>query len=286
MKPTRGLVSTAGVFPLARSLDHAGPLARTPADARLLLSAIAGPDPADPMTATQPPGVAALDADGSPDGWRIAVCPDLDLHEPSPDVRRALDGTVAALADLGCELFEATFPSAAEIRPAFAAIQRAEALSAHRHAGLYPTRRSDYGADVLAHLEAAEGVSLDDYLRALESRRRIRADFAALFERADLLVTPVSAGPPAAVGEKAVPHLGGEAPFRDLVLSFTTPQDLAGLPACAVRAGFDGDGIPIGIQLTGPPWRDARVLAAAEALFTATPSVQERRPPVGVRAGG
>jgi aspartyl-tRNA(Asn)/glutamyl-tRNA(Gln) amidotransferase subunit A len=286
MKPTRGLVSTAGVFPLARSLDHAGPLARTPADARLLLSAIAGPDAADPMTATQPPGAAALDADGSLDGWRVAVCADLDLNEPSPDVRRALDRAVAALADLGAELVEAPFPSAEEIRPAFAAIQRAEALSAHRHAGLYPDRRADYGADVLAHLEAAERVSLDDYLRALESRRRIRADFAALLERADLLVTPVSAGPPAAVGEKTVPHLGTEVPFRDLVLGCTTPQDLAGLPACALRAGFDGDGIPIGVQLTGPPWRDARVLAAAEALFDATPPVQERRPPVGARAAG
>jgi aspartyl-tRNA(Asn)/glutamyl-tRNA(Gln) amidotransferase subunit A len=195
-----------------------------------------------------------------------------------------MEEAVAALAGLGAEVVEAPFPSAAEIRPAFAAIQRAEALAAHRRAGLYPDRRAEYGADVRAHLEAAERVTLEDYLAALETRRRIRADFAALFELADLLVTPVSAGPPAVVGERTVLHFGQETPFRDLVLSHTTPQDMAGVPACAVRAGFDGDGLPIGLQVTGPPWSDGRVLDAAEALFAAIPSVQERRPPVASAA--
>ena len=88
----------------------------------------------------------------------------------------------------------------------------------------------------------------------------------------------MGAGPPAPIGEDRVLHLGREIEFRELVMSYTVPQDLAGLPACAVRAGFDSLGLPVGVQLTGPPWAEARVLRAAQALFEATPELQSRRP--------
>ena len=61
-------------------------------------------------------------------------------------------------------------------------------------------------------------------------------------------------------------------------MTYTVPQNLAGLPACAVRAGFDSLGIPVGVQLTGPPWSEARVLRATQALFDAMPETQDRWP--------
>jgi aspartyl-tRNA(Asn)/glutamyl-tRNA(Gln) amidotransferase subunit A len=73
-------------------------------------------------------------------------------------------------------------------------------------------------------------------------------------------------------------HLGTEYEFRELVMSYTVPQDLTGLPACTVRIGFDHHGIPVGAQFTGPTWSEARVLRAAQALFEATPEIQERWP--------
>jgi aspartyl-tRNA(Asn)/glutamyl-tRNA(Gln) amidotransferase subunit A len=73
-------------------------------------------------------------------------------------------------------------------------------------------------------------------------------------------------------------HAGEELTFRELVMSYTTPQDLVGLPACAVRAGFDELGIPVGIQFTAAPWREATVLRAAQGFFDATPDVQSPRP--------
>jgi aspartyl-tRNA(Asn)/glutamyl-tRNA(Gln) amidotransferase subunit A len=73
-------------------------------------------------------------------------------------------------------------------------------------------------------------------------------------------------------------HLGEEIEFRELVMSYTTPQDLAGLPACTVRAGFDSLGVPTAVQLTGAAWSEPRVLAAAQALFEATAQVQNRWP--------
>ena len=98
-------------------------------------------------------------------------------------------------------------------------------------------------------------------------RERVRASFARLFAEADLLLTPIAGVPPEPLG------VGSQA-FRDGVLPYTVPQDLAGLPSCAVPVGFDDLGLPVGVQLTGPPYSEGRVLAAAEALFSATASAR------------
>ncbi|HET6868321.1 MAG TPA: amidase family protein, partial [Solirubrobacteraceae bacterium] len=78
--------------------------------------------------------------------------------------------------------------------------------------------------------------------------------------------------------QERVMHLGEEIEFRELVMSYTVPQDLTGLPASTVRAGFDELGVPTAVQFTGPPWSEWRVLAAAQALYDATADVQARRP--------
>jgi aspartyl-tRNA(Asn)/glutamyl-tRNA(Gln) amidotransferase subunit A len=239
LKPTYGLVSRDGIFPLAPSLDHPGPMARTPDDAALLLGAIAG--------------------DVVPDDGRrrIGVYADLPVKPPF-------------------DVVEVELPEAELAYPTFVPIQRAEALLTHRSAGLWPARRDEYGDDVRSRLEAAETVTLDGYLRASEDRRRLAAGFVRVFRDVDLLLTPITAGPP--------PPIGDEGDLRDRVMPHTVPQDLTGLPACAVRAGFDALGIPVGVQLTGPPGSDARVLAAAQELYDATLDVQRVRPELGVRA--
>jgi aspartyl-tRNA(Asn)/glutamyl-tRNA(Gln) amidotransferase subunit A len=162
--------------------------------------------------------------------------------------------------------------------PAFKTIQSAEALDTHRSAGLYPARRGEYGDDVRGRLDAATEVTLEQYLHASESRQRVRAGFARLFLSCDVLLSPVSAGSPLPIGEEAAVHEGEEMTFRDLVMPYTTPQDLAGLPACVVRAGFDLLDVPVGVQFTAAPWREGRVLRAAEGLFAATANLQSRRP--------
>ena len=98
-------------------------------------------------------------------------------------------------------------------------------------------------------------------------REQIRAEFARLFAKADLLLTPIAGVSPEPIGDASQA-------FRDGVLPFTVPQDVAGLPSCAVPVGFDDLGLPVGVQLTGPPHSEGRVLAAAEALFSATASAR------------
>jgi aspartyl-tRNA(Asn)/glutamyl-tRNA(Gln) amidotransferase subunit A len=278
LKPTWGRISGAGAWPLARSLDHPGPMARTPGDALRLFEVVAGVDPTDPATEDAPLGDVRGELRRGLESLVVGICPDLHLVPLAPDVHIVLDAVVRMLEDAGARLVELPFAEAQLIYPAFGVIQRAEALDTHRRAGLYPTRRPDYGADVLGRLDAATEVTVEEYLAASADRQRVRAAFARLFRSCDVLLTPVSAGSPLPMGEETVVHEGADLTFRDLVMGYTTPQDLAGLPACALRAGFDALGIPVGVQFTGPPWGEARVLRAAQGLFDAMPDVQARRP--------
>jgi aspartyl-tRNA(Asn)/glutamyl-tRNA(Gln) amidotransferase subunit A len=274
LKPTYGRISAAGVRPLARALDHPGPMARTPADAALLLEAIAGVDDADPATLDVPLGDLRGELRRGLGGLTVGVCADLHLIPLAPDVRDVFDRTVRSLESAGARLVEVSLPEAPLVYPTFRVTQGAEALDGHRRAGLYPDRRDEYGEDVVGRLDASAEITLDQYLAAAADRQRLRAGFARLFRSCDVLLTPVGAGSPLPIGKETVLHEGAELTFRELVMTYTTPQDLTGLPACALRAGFDALGIPVGVQFTAPPWQEALVLRAAQGLFDATPGVQ------------
>jgi Asp-tRNA(Asn)/Glu-tRNA(Gln) amidotransferase A subunit family amidase len=107
-------------------------------------------------------------------------------------------------------------------------------------------------------------------VRATEWRERFRAALGRLLHDGALLVTPVSAVAP--------PTPEGTAALRSTVMPYTMPQNLSGFPSVALRAGFDPHGLPIGIQITAPPWREADALRTARALYEATPDVQDRWP--------
>jgi aspartyl-tRNA(Asn)/glutamyl-tRNA(Gln) amidotransferase subunit A len=286
LKPTFGRVSRAGIFPLAASLDHAGPMARGPADLELLLSVIAGRDPADAATELAPAEGAFSAHTAALSGLRVGLCPDLHLAPLDADVATAYAATVGRLARLGADLVELELPEAHTVLDIYAVVQRAEALHEHRQAGLYPKRCDDYGPDVRRWLELATTVELADYLDACRERERLRAGFARLFRDVELILTPVAACGPPQIGEDEPEHLGRRVALRELVMPYTVPQNLAGLPACALRAGFDSSGCPIGMQLTGPPWSEARVLGAARMLVAADPELAASRPPPHGGLGG
>ena len=270
-KPTYGRISTKGVWPLAPSLDHAGAMARRPRDAALLLGAMEHRN-----------GSARVASRPSLAGLRVGVCPDLHRVTLAADVQSAFDDALRTVAGLDAQVVEVGLPLAETLFPSFGVIQLAEALETHTRAGLYPSRKAEYGDDVRDRLERAETVTLADYLAATTHREALRAVTVALFEGIDLLLMPVSAGSPVPIGEDRVMHEGHEIEFRELVMTYTVLQDLLGLPVCTARAGFDDLGIPIGVQFTGRPWADLDVLAAADAFFEATPEIQDRRPEIPV----
>ena len=272
IKPTYGRVAKRGAVSLAPSLDHPGPLARTVPDLAIGLAAMAGFDASDPSTLpVQPPSQSVTP---SVAGVRVGLVADLHPRALREDHQARFDAATEAMSDAGARLIDLSFPGAEEIRPTFATIQMAEAHHVHSSVmGIFPRRASEYGADVRGRLEMSADITLADYLSALEAKRALRHRFARLFDEVDVMMTPITAGGPSTTSEPDVSFDGtGEAPFRDVVMDYTVAQDLFGLPVCAVPNGLDRDGLPLGLQLTGPTLSENAVMDAAAGIATVLPS--------------
>jgi aspartyl-tRNA(Asn)/glutamyl-tRNA(Gln) amidotransferase subunit A len=262
-KPSRHAISRAGAFPLAPSLDHIGVMARTPRDAELGFRVAAG------LTAPALARMAGLRT------IRIGISADLHAFPLDPPRERVLEETTAIATELGARVETIAL---APVRTSFevlATVVLAEGGFVHRTRGLWPQLRADYGPDVRSRLERSEDVDRDSFLAAVLERDRIAETIVAAFERVDVLLAPVSA-----VGPAPLTDGPGTDRFRRAVMSCTAPASLAGLPACALRGGFDDDGLPVGVQLIGPPGSDLRTLAIAQELFHATAGVQAAVPPL------
>jgi aspartyl-tRNA(Asn)/glutamyl-tRNA(Gln) amidotransferase subunit A len=263
LKPTFGRIDTGGMWPLAPSLDHAGPMARTASDLQLLFGALLG----ESKTARP---IAGTD-------MRIVICPELNLTPLSRAVENCYTRTLGVLEELGARVEERSLPSASEIVDAFIVIQAMETVQVHRSAGLFPFRAAHYGPDVRARLEVGARSEGREYLAASRAREQIRSEFLRMLCDGAYLLTPVAAvSAPTIRSELSRDESGVD--FRSQVIPYTAPQDLLGLPSCAVRCGFDDAGRPIGMQLTAAPWRDRGLLELVEALFEATAEVQASWP--------
>lgn len=264
IKPTYGRIPKRGGVSLAPSLDHPGPMARRISDVVVALEVMSGHDPLDPSTLREGPlrlGEVALRSKG----LVVGVAPDLHLVPLDDTYQAAFDRVVAGLEHAGARVIEVAIPHVSDIRPTFGTIQMAEAHHYHNvELGTFPQRAAVYGDDVRTRLQMASTVSLSEYLSATTLRSVIRAEIVAALARVDVLVTPVSAGGPSlATNPDHVEHMGESLQFRDLVMDYTVPQDLAGVPAATVSAGWDSDGLPIGIQFTTSPGDEAVALGAA-----------------------
>jgi aspartyl-tRNA(Asn)/glutamyl-tRNA(Gln) amidotransferase subunit A len=261
-KPTYGLLPVGGIFALAPSLDHVGFLGRDPVDVADLFGAL--------LPGAGRRALAAGARAGAPLDVRVGVLELPGAPVPEPAIRRALSDASGVLERLGARVDAVTLAGDDDPTHAMRRVQAVEAFRVHHAAGLFPARASEYGDDVRERLETASGLTLDDYLGGLEEMRRIRERAERLLDGVDLLMTAAAACAP--------PPIGQTGQLRDHVLPYTVVQSLAGLPAGVVRAGFDGDGLPVGVQLTGPRFADLDVLAATAAFMEATAELQARRP--------
>jgi aspartyl-tRNA(Asn)/glutamyl-tRNA(Gln) amidotransferase subunit A len=268
IKPTFGRVPRDGSVPLAPSLDTPGFLARTPGDLAILLKATAGLSASDP--ATRIPGMARPGPPPSTlTGCRVGVSPDLiDTAMTAPHAA-AYQHAIDVLTRLGAEIIELRLPAARLYREAFNVIQMAEAYDVHhRRLGLFPDRAPAYGEDVRQRLERARSVDIGTYLAACDSRLHLVAALDAALASVDVMLTPVN---PSTPPRRTDPdHLiapdGTRQPFRDFIMGYTVPQNLAGVPSVPIPAGTDEMGIPIGIQLTAARGQELIALQLAEVL--------------------
>jgi aspartyl-tRNA(Asn)/glutamyl-tRNA(Gln) amidotransferase subunit A len=277
LKPTFGRASCAGVVPLSPTLDHVGPMARTAEDLAILLKVIAGFDAGDPVSVRRPVPDFAAQAKRPLRRLRLGRPREFFFERLDSEVRQIVDAAIAQLAELGAEVREVSIPSVLDSARPGNAIALAEATHFHRRQGWYPARATEYGEDVRSRLELGEDVKAEEYLEALEERRRIRAEIGAAVETVDALVAPTVPVAAPRVGEEEV-MLGGKAEsVRAALLRLNRPANLTGHPALSVPCGFTRAGLPVGLQLIGRAWEEGRLLAIARAYERAA-GWNRRRP--------
>jgi len=263
LKPTYGRVSRRGVVPLSWSLDHVGPIARTAADAALILKAIAGRDAGDETSSEEPvPDYAKTLADTRLKRLRIGVPDSFFFDNVDAECLEAIRAALFLLRDMKAQVDEVSLPHLAEVSAAVTAIMLPEALAYHRR--WLAERPDDYGEDVRGRLELALLYPAVTYVEAKRLRTLVSEEWrASVFDRFDLLAVPTT--------PVAAPPLDDDGLQATLTLTrFTGAFNLTGLPAISIPCGFTSAGLPIGLQLVGRWWEEATVLRVAHAYQQAT----------------
>ncbi|MFI5102268.1 MAG: amidase [Terriglobales bacterium] len=262
IKPTCGRVSARGVIPLSWSLDHIGPLTNSVADAALLLQTLAGYDPGDPSSVDVPAGDFASHLDRFPNKLRIGVPRAFFFDELHPDVAQATESAIQVFAGLHAEIRDVKLDV-----PADRTVLTSEAWAYHEP---FVTRSPElYQPATLARIRSAANTSAAVALRARRELEARRHAIRATFEEVDILLTPTVPIPPPTISDLKA-HPDQLRPAELLMLRNTRPFNEWGIPAISVPCGFTKDGLPIGLQLAGAPWREDLVLQVAHAYEQAT----------------
>lgn len=277
IKPTFGLVpivppSVVGTF------VSEGPLSRTVRDSAMMLDAMAGYDPRDIFSKPDQFGkhdfVAACD--GGIEGLRVAWSANLGYAQVDPEVRAITERAAARFTELGARVDEADpgWPDPYELfHTLFYALVGGEVDE------WLPEWQGKLDPGLERIADAGRTLSAFDVSRAQRVRNDLQVQSARFFERYDLLLTPTMTLPPFPVGINFPPEVGGQPVTGMQWTAFTFPFNLTGDPAASVPADWTESGLPIGLQIVGPRWQDARVLRAC-AAFEALQPWAERRPPV------
>ena len=263
LKPTYGRVSRYGVLPLGYSLDHVGPLTRTVRDAALTLNAIAGHDPRDPSSARHKAGDFVPEANCSIRGLRIGVPENFFFDAVDEDVDRAVRTSIARAGELGAEIVAVRVPDIAAINAVARVILLAEAAAL---CDAFADRRQELGPDVLDLMNQGRLVAATDYINAQRLRRLMRDAFRTVWQRVDCLITPATPNVSPKVGQKTVTLGGQEEDVRLATTRLLRCFNAMGFPALSMPCGLSRLGLPVGLQVAGPPFQEKRILRLAATI--------------------
>jgi amidase len=274
LKPTWGRVSRHGVFPLSDTLDHVGPMTRRVEDAAAMLGAIAGHDDNDPtsLPGSAPDYLNNLNAGvkGLRIGFDEAYCSEGISAPVAQAIRRGLD----ILKARGAEIVPVSMPKWRDAVEQWATLCAVEAAIAHE--ATYPKRSADYGEAYRGFLDAGVAASGVDYAKATIARREFAGGYAMLFETVDILAAPIMATPVPTTA--AFIDLAEQPDGVTQIVTYTSPQDLAGNPAIILPGGLDDGGAPVGFQLVGRHLEEGKLFEAgmayqADANWPSRPSL-------------
>ena len=264
-KPSYGLVGRGGVVPLSLTLDHAGPMALTALDCALMLDVLAGHDPRDPDSVQRPAESFAADIDGGIDGLRLAVIPSMVEGCDAATVT-AFEAGIETLRGLGAVISTIEpMTGEAEWRSSINGLLLAEGASYVEP--ILRNRSYLIGESIRRRLAPGLEISATDYIRMLAARAHIEHRFETALVNGGLAAYLAPTSPHTAEVILSDPNADSTdySKFRN-----TTVFDLTRQPSISLPAGFDGDGMPIGLMVTGARWDDARVLRIGHAFQQAT----------------
>jgi aspartyl-tRNA(Asn)/glutamyl-tRNA(Gln) amidotransferase subunit A len=263
LKPTFGLVSCQGVVPLSPSLDHTGPLARTVADVAVLLGIIAE---RRAKTSRTRKGSQCL-------GWPREYF----WEKLEDEVRHLVDVAARSFEQEGFSIEEVSLPHLHESVEPSTQVALAEARHFHETSGYFPARAADYSEEVRKRLELGGQIRATDYLRAIEVRKVLRADFDAVLTRVDALLVPTVPIAAPGIGDERVRIGTEDESVRNALLRLNRPANSTGLPAISVPCGFTRAGLPVGLQIIGRAFDEARLLRIAH-IYEQSHEWHARRP--------
>lgn len=259
VKPTYGRVSRYGVFPLAESLDHVGPMTRGVEDAARMLQAMAGHDPLDDTSAQAPvPAYASFFLD-SLAGVKVGVDWRYVREDVDESVHRLVDDALDLLRSIGAEIVAIEMPNPNVLVDNWGVTCGVECARAH--AAFYPRRKDEYGPALAGLIEGGLAATPTEYERLQQERQAFRSGLDAALQGVDAMIAPCLAAPvPAA--ERSERRQPGTARF----IRFTAPFDYSGHPSVTLPLDVDAEGMPRTFQLIGGHFAEGRLLGIAHAI--------------------
>ena len=267
LKPTWGRVSRYGVLALAESLDHVGPMTRSTADAAIMLQALAGYDPNDPTSLSDPVPDMFTDIDHGVRGVRIGVDERHINDGVDPELTQAVLDGIRVLEELGADIVQIRMPDVDSYLPAWPVLCSAEAVAAHREN--YPMRRDDYGPWFRGWLDMGAAKSGADYAEANNMRAECNGLVREAFRDVDVMACPSTIGPAYPVTPEAL-YGPMDARRGTSFQRFTVPYDFNGAPTLSLPCGLNSDRLPLSLQLVGKRLTEQLLCRIGHAFESAT----------------
>jgi len=279
LKPTYGRVSRYGVFPLAESLDHVGPMVRRAGDAAVMFEAIAGFDAKDPTSLREPVPHMLGELDKGVRGLRIGFDRRFATEGIHPEESAAIQTAVDVLRHLGAQIVDVQMPDVSEELSMWFILCAKEAVTAH--AATFPSRKNEYGPYFRDFLEMGVATNATDYAKAVQYRKDLSTKYRAVLSTVDAFVYP--AGNLVGFSISKATQYGSMADFKAALDKYansynpplgapvyTCQADLSGTPTITLPVGLSSEGLPLSMQIAGQALSEPMLCRIGHAYEEAT----------------
>jgi amidase len=266
IKPTWGRISRHGVFALADTLDHVGPMARSARDCAAILQAIAGWDANDPTSIDSPVQDYMAEVGRSIRDMKIGVDRNYAFSGVDGEVARGLEAAISVFEDLGARIVDVTFPGYENLVASWIMMCSIETAVAHE--ATYPDRAEEYGPELAQLIEEGRRTPGIEVARATQMRRAFSEALATMFKGIDCMIIPTMPVPLPTLDKMG--EYGDDPSVLNGILRFTAPFDFSGNPTITLPNGLDSRGLPLSMQLVAPRLREDTLIRAGHAYQTIT----------------